>query len=530
MNLLPHPRVEPTGRGAVSAPAPMAVAERDRGGRGLQTVLMLGGILVVGLFFRLWALDAVGFNSDEAVYAGQAASLAQRTEFQPFFPIFRAHPLLFQTAVSLVYMVELTDFIGRVVSVCFGVATIVVVYALGRLLYGRRVGLIAALLLAVMPYHVVVTRQVLLDGPMAFFATLALYCTAKYATTLRPLWLYLAAWMLGLTFLSNERSILLVGSLYAFFALAQEIRVRLRDLVLAGVLFVGTISVFPVALFLSGRESTGESFLAWQLFRRPNHSWTFYFTEVPPALGWLVLVSALAGLWFLRSDRSWRETLLVTHAAVPVVFFELWPVKGFQYLLPVAVPLVVLAARALCRLGDLRTAVERERRGRWIAVGAVGVVALSLAVPSWQRITPSTAPTFLAGSGGVPGGREAGRWVAENVPEGAQLMTIGPSMANILQFYGHRRALGLSVSPNPLHRNPVYEPIINPDSQIRDNELQYLVWDSFSASRSEHFERVMLRYVERYHGRLVHTETVRVRTADGASVEQPVIKIFEVRP
>ena len=28
--------------------------------------------------------------------------------------------------------------------------------------------------MALMPYHVVVTRQVLLDGPMTFFATLTL--------------------------------------------------------------------------------------------------------------------------------------------------------------------------------------------------------------------------------------------------------------------------------------------------------------------------------------------------------------------
>ena len=57
-------------------------------------------------------------------------------------------------------------------------------------------------------------------------------------------------------------------------------------------------------------------------------------------------------------------------------------------------------------------------------------------------------------------------------------MTIGPSMANLVQFYGHRRAYGLSVSPNPLNRNPSYEPLVNPDRALRDNELQYVVWDS----------------------------------------------------
>ena len=91
---------------------------------------------------------------------------------------------------------------------------------------------------------------------------------------------------------------------------------------------------------------------------------------------------------------------------------------------------------------------------------------------------------MLAGAGGLPGGREAGRWIDEHVPAGATIMTIGPSMANLVQFYGHRRAYGLSVSPNPLNRNPSYEPLVNPDQALRDNELQYVVWDAFSASRS----------------------------------------------
>ena len=54
-------------------------------------------------------------------------------------------------------------------AAAFGVATLVVAYHLGKLLYGRRAGIVAMTLLAVMPYHVTVSRQVLLDAPMVFF-------------------------------------------------------------------------------------------------------------------------------------------------------------------------------------------------------------------------------------------------------------------------------------------------------------------------------------------------------------------------
>ena len=109
----------------------------------------------------------------------------------------------------------------------------------------------------------------------------------------------------------------------------------------------------------------------------------------------------------------------------------------------------------------------------------VCTIVLSLGISSWQRIQPETSTVFLAGTGGVPGGREAGIWIQKNVPIHARIMTIGPSMANIIEFYGARLSYGLAVSPNPLHRNPSYDPINNPDLQIRNSELQYLVWDSY---------------------------------------------------
>ena len=137
---------------------------------------------------------------------------------------------------------------------------------------------------------------------------------------------------------------------------------------------------------------------------------------------------------------------------------------------------------------------------------------------------------FLAGTGGVPGGREVGAWMVKNMPAQANIMTIGPSMANIIQFYGERKALGLSTSPNPLSRNPSYEPVLNPDLQIRHSELQYLVWDSFSAARSPFFADKLMSYVNKYNGRAIHTETITVTDSQGKLVEQPVIIIYVVHP
>jgi hypothetical protein len=190
----------------------------------------------------------------------------------------------------------------------------------------------------------------------------------------------------------------------------------------------------------------------------------------------------------------------------------------------------VLAARAAV-LGAQRFRPSERHRQPVLTAGLVAVLAVSLAIPAWDRIqSNSSSTTFLAGSGGVAGGRDAGDWVEANIPIGSKMLAVGPSMANVIQFYGHRKTYGLSVSPNPLHRNPVYEPVLNPDNLIRQNEIQYLVWDIYSAGRTQFFSNRILTYAERYHGRIVHTETVKVTAPDGTKTDEPVIVIYEVRP
>jgi 4-amino-4-deoxy-L-arabinose transferase-like glycosyltransferase len=523
-------------RGALArraAPAPVAQLETRNPAELSGRVLALATVViaVVGVFLRVWQLGQLGFNSDEAVYAGQAASIVGHPDYRPIFPIFRAHPLLYQFSLALVYQFTLTDLAGRILAVVFGLAGLWFTYRAGNLLYGPRVGVVAALLLSVMPYHVVVTRQALLDGPMTTFAALTLYLVARYAVTEQPRWLYAAGAGLGLTFLAKETAVVFLPAIYAFLALSPSIRVRLRDLATSAGCFALVIAPFPLSLLLGGGTRAGKGFLAWQLFRPPNHTGGFYLQYVPAAVGLLVVLAAALALFLLRREWTWRENLLVVWIAMPVLFFQSWPVKGFQYLLPTVPAIVILAARALA--GWPTTTPLRVGRRRVPAaalqVALVTVVAASLAASSWGRVNLTNSTSFLAGSGGVPGGRAAGLWLRDHVPAGAQMLALGPSMANILQFYSHQRVYGLSVSPNPLHRNPAYDPVHNPDRLLRDGRLQYLVWDSYSAGRSKFFADNLQRYVRRYRASEVHRETVPVRNAAGELVQEPVIIIYRVR-
>ncbi|MFK4221663.1 ArnT family glycosyltransferase [Streptomyces sp. NPDC019890] len=500
-------------------------------GAGMQGSLLraapLTVVLLVAGFLRFWRLTDTGLNSDEAVYTGTAASLSGDSELGALFPVFRAHPVLFQSVLSLALRVHPGDWTARAVPAAIGVVTVALTYVLGRRLYGHRAGLVGALLLAVMPYHVVVSRQVLLDGPMTLGTTATLYCVVRYAESPAPRrsggggrsagHLLAAGGALGLAVLAKETSAVLLGSLYAFFALTPAVRMRAGYLLPALAAFGAVVLAHPLSQQLAGHRSASGSYLLWQMFRPANHPLTFYAVEVPSAVGVLVLVAGFGGLVWLRRENTWRERLLLCWIAVPLLFFTVWPVKGFQYLLPAAPVFAVLAGRTLAALH----LDARGRARRSLAVLVACTVAGSLAAPAWAKTAPPTGTRFLAGSGGLPGGREAGQWVRGHAPQGARLLAIGPSMANVVQFYGRRPVSALSVSSDPHRRNPSYRAVPNPDRAMRDGRFQYVVWDAYTARRTPFFTRKATTLVERYHGREVFT----ARDGEGRAL----VVVFQVR-
>jgi hypothetical protein len=488
------------------------------------TAAALLAIFCIGGFLRLWQIGAVGYNSDEAVYSGTAASLAGDQRLAQFFPVFRAHPMVLQTILSWAYRTGVSDVKGRVVVVAFGLATIWVVYLLGRLLYHQAVGLAAAAFMAVMPYAVVVSRQVLLDGPATLFATAALYCTARYCRDRQPPWLYAAAATMGLAILTKETYVILLAGAALYLLGARDVRPSLRQTAVAVAVLVAVIAGWWVALALSGRAGTGGQYALWQFLRRQNHPVYFYPTTLPWSLGYVLLALAIVGICWQR-NRGWREGLLTWWAGAAVLTYSLLPIKGFQYLEPIAPVLAIWAALAINLAREKLAGTMSATRLGAATAACAAIVCATMAVPTWQTINPSASTTFLAGSGGLPGGRQAGQWIAASLPQGATILTIGPSMANVLEFYGNRRAYALAVSPN--NRNPSYIPVYNPDAELRQGTIQYLVWDSFSAARSQAFGLKLLGYVAKFRATLIHTQ-YETTTSHGHVVSVPVIRIYQV--
>jgi 4-amino-4-deoxy-L-arabinose transferase-like glycosyltransferase len=501
-------------------------------------LLAISVIVVIGAVIRLVNINSVGLNSDEAVYSGQAAALSGDVGYQQFFAIFRAHPLLVQFLLSVLFQFGVNDVAGRFLSVGFGVAAIALTYLMGTLLFSRRVALLAAAALALLPYHVAVSRQMLLDGPEMTLWLLATYFLARYAAFSSPRWLYAAAFTAGLTVLAKETAVLFIVVGIAFALMTPTVRLGFRRLAIAAGAFLLAVSPYPASIVLSGASDTARSFLLWQVLRQPNHTGTFYFEVLVGAVGPVLLILAVLGVVASIRIGGWQDRLLLAWVFVPIAFFEAWPVKGYQYLLPVAPALALLAARTLeapwsVWLGNWlrRRKIDAKQlvgAGAFASILVPALVVVSLAPTTLATVATTSSQGSLAGTGGLPGGREAGMWIRDHVPKGATFMTIGPTMSNIIQFYGQRHSLALSVSPNPQRRNPAYDPILNPDRAIQTLEIHYAVFDVWSAARSPFFTATLRRYIAKYDGRLIYEQRATTREADGSTREQVVIQLYQL--
>ena len=116
-------------------------------------------------------------------------------------------------------------------------------------------------------------------------------------------------------------------------------------------------------------------------------------------------------------------------------------------------------------------------------------------------------------------------------PRAARLLAIGPSIANVLEYYGHHQVSALSVSTNPRDRNPSYTPVPNPDLALRNGDFQYIVWDAYTAAPYR-----VLRRRSAPAGPASSTGSPctprppRSRLRPGATRSEPVIVIYEVHP
>jgi 4-amino-4-deoxy-L-arabinose transferase-like glycosyltransferase len=159
----------------------------------LMTVLMLAILLIVGFFYRIYGLNANhSFWTDEDHVAIFARAILERgrpvltngyhTGIYQIFPYY-----LFALSAKIF---GLNEFAIRFPSVVFGVLTIWAVYLLGKELFNKNVGLVAATLITFLKIEILWSRQARPYQALQFFSLLGAFFIYKLTKEKRFNWRY----------------------------------------------------------------------------------------------------------------------------------------------------------------------------------------------------------------------------------------------------------------------------------------------------------------------------------------------------
>lgn len=155
-------------------------------------------ILVMAALLRLWGtFDLNEYIEDESLHIATVKSLvAYSTTMDSSWH----HPQLSSMILSVTMRIFGDNAVGwRSGNVFFSVASVLLMFLIGRLLYpGTAVPLIAMALLAMDPHHIYISRTTFVEIPVSFFFLLYLYLVLEYTENRRQTLLF-AGLAMGLT-------------------------------------------------------------------------------------------------------------------------------------------------------------------------------------------------------------------------------------------------------------------------------------------------------------------------------------------
>lgn len=401
----------------------------------VPTRLALAAVLLLAAALRFtalgWGLRHTP-HLDEQFFVENVRGMLARGDLDHRFHEYPG--LVFYLLLPVVAAVDRTTLaregylLARGLVAAFGVASVGLVYVLGRTLAGRAAGLAAALLLAVSPIEVQTAHMVRTDVVLETFVLLAMLAFVRVGKELR--WDLWSGAAIGAATALKFTGVLVAPSYLARRLVAPGPRVA-RVLIAAAV----SLAVFAVCspytlLHFQDFVSGAQSQVSHHYVVRPRGEQSYrgmlltYGQVLAKGLGVAGLALVAAGAAAVRGD--WRRWLpLAVFPVLAVALFSTAEVNRDRYVLSAMGVLAVFAGAAVAWLAG---------RSRGLALA---VTLLAAGGPLLQSLR------YLAAIA-RPGTRDlAVDWVQAHVPERARVLTTLPELGldrgryEVLAFDGY---------------------------------------------------------------------------------------------
>lgn len=308
---------------------------------GLQLIknnIIILAVLILGFILRIHSLGSESFWFDETISSIAAISLSEHGT--PVFTSghFYGRAILNTFLISLSFSVfGVNEFAGRFPSVIFGALIILLVYHIGSRWGNKRIGIIAAILVAFSVWEIAWSRQARMYQQLQFFYLLSLYLFYGYVSNRNKKYLFLLVASFIATVLSHVFGYTLIV-VFLLFLIISFLRQNKDMNVLRqkNVLYIGIVFLFLLGI------AYNKGVISHVVQTQVNY-YGGYIYFLKKSLGFS-LFAAVPGATVLM-NRDWSKGLLLTLSVVIpfyVIFFHvlLFGVRYLYFVIPVLFILV----------------------------------------------------------------------------------------------------------------------------------------------------------------------------------------------
>src|SRR6266536_559282 len=413
-------------------------------------------ILVVGAGFRLYAINydlPFIYDNDEPIVVTLALRMLKNHDLNPHWFSHPATPQFYLLAgiYALIFVVgwcvgifkgtadfrELyyTDptvffFSGRLLSVFFDIASIWLVYKIGRRLGGPVTGLIAAAVVAISPLHIWLSQQVLVNAQLTFLLLLAFWFCLDIVKKQDWRSYLLAGFVTGLAVVSKyPAAVFTLTIAVAHFVNSPTWRPKEHGKLLgsAAACLAGMAAGSPF-FFLELRRVISEL----KVETRPEHlsatgegllrNVLWYLKgPLPDALSAIGLVLAGVGIVLCLTSKEKSRWVLVSFPIFFLLSISSLTLRWERWILPAVPFLALLFALAVVQIATL----VAERFNRQLALGTTVLLLLMVFVPLLR-----TSVAQARGVGSPHTSTMARQWMIDHLPSGSGVLVeaLGPQL------------------------------------------------------------------------------------------------------
>lgn len=257
-----------------------------------------------------------------------------------------------------------SEFVIRVLSVLAGVATIPVIYLVGRRLYDQRTGLLATALLAAHPSHLAYSQEARGYSFVVLFASLSVYFFARVVEKSSAYYFLWYALTTVLAVYCHSFAALVIAAQLASLAFLPAEKIPWRGLLLS----LAAVALFstPLLLIIAGQNQGQWAWLPKFSTREFSHLMTFLTGNGVRFFLYLLFWAAAASDWARRSgwkeksSQSWRGALLLAWLLVPIAIVSIAaltrPILAPRFLIFCIPAGALLAARGFLVLPERKLA------------------------------------------------------------------------------------------------------------------------------------------------------------------------------